>query len=114
MILFVYGTLRRGERNHRRIADQTFLGLARTEPEYKRLNLGPYPGLVAGTESVAGELYQVSDCALGELDDFEGVPTLFDRRAIALIDRPPGELVQAYFWVGATPADYRPRTSFMP
>jgi gamma-glutamylcyclotransferase (GGCT)/AIG2-like uncharacterized protein YtfP len=57
--LFVYGTLKRGQRNHRLIADQRFLGEATTEPRYRVFDLGPYPGLVIDeTNGVAvlGEL----------------------------------------------------------
>src|SRR5215471_201591 len=45
-IVFVYGTLKRGERNHRLLADQEFLGAAVTVPRYRVFDLGPYPGLV--------------------------------------------------------------------
>lgn len=103
-VLFVYGTLKRGERNHRLIGDQQFLGPAVTAPKYRVFDLGPYPGLVpdsASGLSVAGELWDVSACALGELDDFEGVPDLFDRRVIEVIGT--DRRVEAYLWVRAVP-----------
>lgn len=100
-VLFVYGTLRRGRRNHRLIADQVFLGAAATAPRYRVLALGPYPGLVpddAAGVVVPGELWAVSDCCLAELDDFEGVPDLFDRRPVEVAGR--DDMVFAYFWNG--------------
>ena len=62
ILLFVYGTLKRGCRNHRLIADQRYLGVATTEPRYRLYDLGPYPGLVrddAAGLTVAGELWEV-------------------------------------------------------
>lgn len=96
-ILFVYGTLKRGERNHRLLADQRFLGAATTAPRYRVVDLGPHPGLVrAGSEGLAvrGELFAVTECCLSELDDFEGVPGPFVRELIE-IDGRTG--VWAYF-----------------
>ncbi|MDY3556451.1 gamma-glutamylcyclotransferase family protein [Gemmata sp. JC717] len=95
--LFVYGTLKRGERNHRLLADQPFLGPATTAPRYRVVDLGPYPGLVCDELqglAVQGELFAVSECCLAELDDFEGVPGPFVRERIEIDGR--GD-VWAYF-----------------
>ena len=84
-LLFVYGTLMRGERNYFRIADQKFVSEATAAPKYRVFDLGPYPGLVRDEASglaVRGEVFAVSECALAELDDFEGVPTAFVRELI--------------------------------
>ena len=100
--LFVYGTLKRGERNHRLIADQQFDGPAVTAPRYRVIDLGPHPGLVVDVthgQAVVGELWEVSDCALAELDDFEGLPDPFARRPIEL----SYGSAEAYFWVRAVP-----------
>jgi gamma-glutamylaminecyclotransferase len=104
-ILFVYGTLKRGERNHRLIADQEFLGEALTEPRYRVIDLGPHPGLVvdeANGLAVRGELYAVSDTSLAKLDAFEGAE--FPRGPVAIPDR---EKVHAYYWNGAVSAGAR-------
>ncbi len=98
-ILFVYGTLKRGLRNHRLIADQKFLGEVVTEPRYRVFDLGPHPGLVvdeANGLAVKGELWAVSDCCLAELDDFEEVPGPFVREPVAIAGCE--DLVYAYFW----------------
>jgi len=84
-ILFVYGTLKRGERNHRLLADQEFVGETTTTPKYRVFDLGPYPGLARDDVNglaVKGEVFAVSECALAELDDFEGAPNLFVRERI--------------------------------
>ncbi|MBN9524086.1 gamma-glutamylcyclotransferase [bacterium] len=103
-VLFVYGTLKRGEPAHRLIADQTFLGPAVTAPRYRLADLGPFPGLVRDDTAglaVSGELWEVSDCCRDELDDFEGCPALYTRERIdvAEVDAP----VEAYFYVRPVP-----------
>lgn len=98
-IIFVYGTLKRGLRNNRLIADQEFLGEALTEPRYRVIDLGPHPGLVAdGANGLAvrGELWSVSDCCLAELDEFEEVPGPFIRGEVQIAGRQ--ESAQAYIW----------------
>jgi gamma-glutamylaminecyclotransferase len=98
-ILFVYGTLKRGLCNHRLIADQEYLGEARTEPRYRVIDLGPHPGLVLDEVNglaVRGELWSVSECCLAELDEFEEEAGAFIRSGLRIAGR--AEPVQAYFW----------------
>ena len=76
-ILFLYGTLKRGQRNHQLLAGQHCLGPARTVPHYRLHDVGPYPGLVEDADNgraIAGELWEVDDAALARLDQFEGAP----------------------------------------
>jgi len=96
-ILFVYGTLKRGERNFRLLADQEFICEVTTAPRYRVADLGPYPGLIrddANGLAIHGELFAVSDCCLAELDDFEGVAGPFVREPIEVAGH---ELVWAYY-----------------
>ncbi len=75
-LVFVYGTLKRGGSNHARLADQRFLGPARTAPGFALYSMGEYPGLVADPadlDGVHGELWAVDAPALARLDAFEGV-----------------------------------------
>ena len=61
-LLFVYGTLKRGGRRHGPLAQETYLGEARTLPLYALHDLGAYPGLkecTDGGQVVHGELYEV-------------------------------------------------------
>ena len=53
--------------------------------------------------SVHGELWAVDDALLARLDEYEGVPELFTREAVAVADH--FGPVQAYFFNGAVPAD---------
>src|SRR5580700_10044401 len=101
-ILFVYGTLKRGQKSHHYIADQEFLGTATTMPLYRLYALGWHPGMVLDADNgleVAGELYAVDDATLGKLDVYEGTPDWFYRQEIAVRDR--FEPVQAYLLNGA-------------
>jgi gamma-glutamylaminecyclotransferase len=98
-ILFVYGTLKRGLQNHHLLADQEFISEVVTEPRYRVIDLGPHPGLIVDETNglaVKGELWAVSDCCLGELDDFEEVPGPFIRAGVRIAGR--AEVAQAYFW----------------
>jgi gamma-glutamylaminecyclotransferase len=92
-ILFLYGTLKRGQKNHRLLEGQRFVGDATIEPRYRLYDLGPYPGMVidvANGLAVAGELWELDDGCLAKLDEFEGVPELYVRQRVALqgIDEP--------------------------
>ncbi len=92
-LLFVYGTLKRGCRNHRELAGQRFLGEAEIGPGWALHDLGAYPGLVEAADAPApipGELWEVDDGALRRLDRFEGVDEGLYRR-IAVPLRSPRE-----------------------
>lgn len=88
-LIFVYGTLKRDGSNHRQIAGQEFVGLARTVPGYRLFSLGDYPGMVvfpADRAGVTGELWSVTAAAIPQLDEFEGVAQgLYQRLPIALL-----------------------------
>ncbi len=108
VVLFVYGTLKRGGRANRLLTGQTYLGPAVTEPHYRLVDLGSYPGLVRDDTTglaVSGELWEVSDCCLAELDDYEGCPGLYSREPVAVVgaDRP----VEAYLYARPLPPGAR-------
>ena len=94
MRLFVYGTLLRGERNHRHLAHARLVDAHVTQPRFTLLDLGAYPGLVAsGAPAVHGEIYEVDAATLRALDRFEGHPNLFRRGPLA----GPVAGLEAYF-----------------
>jgi gamma-glutamylcyclotransferase (GGCT)/AIG2-like uncharacterized protein YtfP len=85
MLIFVYGTLRRGEPNHGELRHARFVSHAATLPKYELVDMGAYPALVEGGKTaVQGELYEVEDALLAHLDIFEDVPTLYERKPIAI------------------------------
>jgi gamma-glutamylcyclotransferase (GGCT)/AIG2-like uncharacterized protein YtfP len=88
LLLFVYGTLKRGCRNHDLLADQEFLGEVQTLPRYRLFDTGSYPCLVEDQTrgiAISGELWRVEELCLPRLDCLEEVPHLFDRREVALL-----------------------------
>ena len=86
--LFVYGTLMRGEAfYHRHMETARFLDKTRTDAAFDLLDLGEYPGLVAGGETaVEGELFEIDEATLHAVDQLEGHPYLYQRTTILLED----------------------------
>ena len=87
-VLFVYGTLKQGFPNHAHISRERYLGIAATAPKYEMYRYGSYPALIDGKESplsIHGELYEVVDSQLIQLDKLEGVDVgLFERKQLEL------------------------------
>ena len=102
-LVFVYGTLKRGYRNHRWLAGQKFIGEARTEPGYTLHALGEYPGMIRSTADAAGvtgELWQITPAVLAELDKLEGLDEgLYQRVAITLAPPFAHESVETYLYL---------------
>ena len=74
--IFVYGTLKRGLENAHYLAGQTFLGEARTAPEYRMVSLGGYPGMLEASEigrCIFGEVWEVDQSCKCALDELEGI-----------------------------------------
>lgn len=101
-LLFVYGTLKRGCRNHRQLAGQTYVGAARTRPGFRLYDVGGYPGLAAlagDTAGVKGEVWEVDAAGLLKLDRFEGVAEgLYRRETVPLRAPFADRKVEAYYF----------------
>ena len=83
-LVFVYGTLRRGESNHFLIQSARYCGEHRTSPEYHFWDCGAYPAASrGGSTAIDGELYGVSPRLLRALDRLEDVPRLYRREIIS-------------------------------
>jgi gamma-glutamylcyclotransferase (GGCT)/AIG2-like uncharacterized protein YtfP len=86
-LVFVYGTLMRGEHHHEVIQAAEFVGEARTLPAYDFVLIDYFPALVPGGQrAIEGELYWVDTVMLAALDVLEEVPDLYLRERIALAD----------------------------
>ncbi len=74
--LFVYGSLKRGLSNHCYLAGQRFIAEARTQPAYRMVNYGGYPGMFPVENdgvSIAGEVWEVDEPCRKRLDVLEDV-----------------------------------------
>ena len=97
--LFVYGTLKGGQRNHPLLDGQPFVGEAVTEPRFLLYDCGSYPCLVEVAEngvSVHGEVYLVDAATMQRLDALEEIPHLYERRTICLSGFGPPVAVYLY------------------
>lgn len=95
-LIFVYGTLLKGESNHRLLEGVSCLGRVRTEARYLLVNLGRFPGMLEGGDSIVeGEVYAVDKKTLDRLDSLEGHPRFYERKSVTL--QGFTEPVEAYF-----------------
>ncbi len=86
-LVFVYGTLMKGELHHTTIAHARFVRRAETQLGYELVQIDYYPAmLTGGTSRIVGELYEVDDSTLRRLDHLEEVPNYYERHTIALDD----------------------------
>jgi len=93
-LVFVYGTLMKGEPNHRLLSASTFMCQAFTATGFTMIDLGAFPAILAGgTSTITGELYEVTKETLAQLDRLEGHPHFYERTPIRLIG---GRTVDAY------------------
>jgi len=101
-LVFVYGTLKRGGRNHRYMAGQKFLGPARTPPGFRLYDLGGHPGMIPKSddrEGVTGEVWSVDAACLAQLDILEGLTLGLYRRVPASLLPPfADEPVETYLY----------------
>jgi gamma-glutamylcyclotransferase (GGCT)/AIG2-like uncharacterized protein YtfP len=72
-LVFVYGTLRRGDAGAMSIRFPTARFIADARVDGSLYDLGAFPGLLLGESNspVIGEVYEVDNELLKELDDFE-------------------------------------------
>ncbi len=94
LIVFAYGSLRKGEADHPALEGAKFLGQAFTAPRYRMVDLNVYPAMIEFPgHRVFGELYQVTREIRRRLDVLKEVPVLFQRIRIELED---GREVETY------------------
>lgn len=100
-LLFVYGTLMRGEENEERMSGCTWLGAAETTAGWTLYQLDGYPGMVRSPEgSVKGEVWRVPPECWAALDAFEGEPEgLYERVTIELESPWSGRPAVAYVYL---------------
>ena len=112
ILLFVYGTLKRGYSNHALLAAAHFVGEAVTIEKYG-FYLGPdeyapgepeIPFLLANPKTgdaavqVRGELWEVDSITLTQLDELEGHPDWYHRKKIN-VRTDSGKTISAYTYL---------------
>jgi gamma-glutamylcyclotransferase (GGCT)/AIG2-like uncharacterized protein YtfP len=101
-LVFVYGSLKRGFSNHHFLAGQNFVTVARTGPGFRLYALTGYPGMVpdpSAKEGIEGEVWEVDDAALTQLDELEGLAEgLYRRETITLAPPFAATPVQTYLY----------------
>ncbi|KAG8004543.1 Gamma-glutamylaminecyclotransferase [Nibea albiflora] len=107
--VFVYGTLKKGQPNYYRMFDSTngkaeFLASACTTQKYplviaNKYNIPFLLNIPGQGRRVQGEIYKVDDQMLKFLDDFEGVPTMYQRTLVEL---------EVKEWVGEADGEKKP------
>ena len=98
-LLFVYGTLRRGQKGHHVLAGARYVRAAVTMNHYTLATVSSYTGLMrmprgaTSGSGVPGELYQLTFAQLERVDEWEG--TNYLRR---LVDLKGGDRAWSYFF----------------
>ena len=78
--VFVYGTLKRGQRNYHFLRDAEFVGEFTTPGIYSMFEFDDYPAVcLRGRHAVRGEIYLVTDRQFKMLDDLEWYPHFYQR-----------------------------------
>jgi gamma-glutamylcyclotransferase (GGCT)/AIG2-like uncharacterized protein YtfP len=91
--LFVYGTLLKGQSNHHWLQDAPYLG-PDTLANGCLFDMGEYPMLLPGSNSIAGEVYRISANILANLDQLEEHPKVYHRESVILQS---GRAAQVYW-----------------
>ncbi|MCL6444746.1 MAG: gamma-glutamylcyclotransferase [Alicyclobacillus sp.] len=85
--VFVYGTLRKGERNRRVMEPHLVRELGPGRIQGTMCDLGWFPAVVLrGKGVVVGEWVEITEAGLAALDRLEAYPRLYDRSIVADLD----------------------------
>ena len=101
ILVFVYGTLKKGYSNHRLLTTSKFISKATTVNKYLFQDNGSFPYVIDNSLSqsqireelkhnVMGELYEVTEEVLSSLDSLEGYIknsdySLYDRQVVTVV-----------------------------
>ena len=106
--LFVYGSLRKGLPNNRKLDTSKYLGIYKTESEYYMIGLksNAYPYVVKEQihdtlekTQITGELYEITDEKLKELDVLEGHPYSYTRNVIDVYNVDTNKHKKAFIYI---------------
>jgi gamma-glutamylaminecyclotransferase len=81
--VFVYGTLKRGQRNYRFLQAAEFVGTFSTDAIFSMYAFDDYPAVCEqGRHAIQGEIYHVSNPQFRVLDELERYPDFYQRIVI--------------------------------
>ena len=101
--VFVYGSLKSGKHNNRFLSNQRFIAKARTQPVYRLVSFGSYPGMYEVAEAgrcIHGEVWEVDAACKKELDWLEGVERGHYTAVAANLLPPFDDTVLTYLYAG--------------
>lgn len=110
--VFVYGTLMRGQANHKSyLLESEYIGDGEISG-YALYDVGCFPGIVVETDDkVKGEVYFVDEETLNKLDLLEGEGSLYHRRLVEIRTGNISSYGYVYVWnrsiEGARKIDYK-------
>jgi gamma-glutamylaminecyclotransferase len=102
-LVFVYGSLQRGEHNHGLLHAAEYRGEARSERQFRLYAFRHYPALVRDENdprAIVGEVYAVDEATLRILDRLEDNGQLYQRELIDVdsLER-PNERLRAWVYI---------------
>lgn len=83
-ILFTYGTLKKGFKNHKLIENSKYIDTGKIVG-FDLYDLGPFPGIKEGTEEVFGEIYEIDRETLKRIDRLESEGILYNRETVDVV-----------------------------
>ncbi len=84
--VFVYGTLKRGQRNNYFLRQAEFVGQHTTAKIYSMFDFEDYPAVcLHGKHAIQGEVYHISQREFKMLDDLEWYPHFYQRLEIPTV-----------------------------
>ena len=96
--MFVYGTLMQGLGNHKVLGNSRFISKAKTKGLYALFALGiPYVTKSVNKDRIHGEVYEVNETDLVNVDRLEGHPRFYKREQID-IELENGDIIEAWIY----------------
>jgi gamma-glutamylaminecyclotransferase len=82
--VFVYGSLMKGFHNHDFLWEAKFIKETTTKDKYRMISMGGFPAVLKthSDYKIHGEVYEIDDYALEELDHLEGNGSFYKREQI--------------------------------
>ena len=83
-LVFVYGTLKRGQRNAHFLEAAEYVGEFITREDFYMYEFDDYPAVCEqGSNAIHGEIYRITDFQFGALDELEWYPDFYQRIVIS-------------------------------